>query len=237
MRDMIRLGQVETVRKRVAEATSGLLGDTITLADADWVEPSLLPGWTRAQVAQHVSRSADAMRQVTLAAIDGRERPLYRSEAERRAGLEVRTDVKGLDLQIDLDTTAGGLDEAFSLVKDWLVPIRLPIGELPLSAIVVARLHEVLAHHLDMGTDFNPSKIDPITASWLLQWASIWLATKPGLPAVRVTSESGVSELVGSVGERRHVTGTDVALWGWLIGRTDGAGVEGAEGLIWPPLG
>lgn len=237
MRDMIRLGQVDPVRKRVAEATQALLGDTITLSDEAWRAPTALPGWSRAQVAHHLARSADAMRHVTLEAIEGRQRPLYASDEARRADLERGGGRKGLDLQIDLDTTAGGLDEAFSLVNDWLVPVRLPVGDLPLSALVVARLHEVVLHHLDLRTTFALEKVDAVVASWLLQWAALWVESKPGSPAVTLHSESGVREDVGDVGVRRTVTGTDQALWGWLTGRTGADGVHGADGLVWPLLG
>ena len=237
MRDMIRLGQVDPVRKRVADATSALLGDTIVLTDADWAEPTLLPGWSRAQVAHHLARGADAMRQVTLAAIDGRQRPLYPYPEQRVADVETANGRTGLDLQIDLDTTAGGLDEAFGLVTDWVATVRLPVGELPLAALVVARLHEVVLHHLDLNTSYSLANLEPVAASWLLQWAALWLRTKDGLPRVVLESESGVVEEIGDVGPSRTVTGTDIALWGWITGRGDADTLEGAEGLTWPLLG
>jgi len=237
MRDMIRLGQVDSVRKRIADATQTLLGDTIVLTDEQWSEDTLLPGWSRAQVAHHLARSADAMRKLVIAANSGRQRPLYHSDEERRAEVDRGAGRRGLDLQIDLDTTAGGLDEAFGLVHDWLVPVRLPVGELPLSAVVVARLHEVVLHHLDMRTSFTLDRLEPVAASWLLQWASLWLRTKPGLPRVVLQSESGVTEEVGDVGVPRTVSGTNQALWGWITGRTDGADLEGAEGMTWRLLG
>ena len=237
MRDMIRLGQVGPARKRVADATSALLGDCIVLSDADWAGPTLLPGWSRAQVAHHLARGADAMRQVTLAAIDGRQRPLYPYPDQRLADLETANGRTGLDLQIDLDTTAGGLDEAFGLVTDWLATVRLPVGELPLSALIVARLHEVVLHHLDLRTSFSLADLEPVAASWLLQWAALWLRTKAGLPAVSLHSESGVVERVGEVGEERTVKGSDADLWGWVTGRTGADALDGADGLTWPLLG
>ncbi len=234
---MIRLGQVEPVRKRIAEATTTLLGDTIVLSDADWIDASRLPGWSRAQVATHIARSADAMRRVTLSAIEGRQQPLYRSSEERRSELERGANRAGLDLQIDLDTTAGALDEAFGLVSDWSVPVRLPAGTLPLSAVVIARLHEVVLHHLDLRTAFSFDKIDAVTASWLLQWAAIWLDTKSGLPTVRLESASGIVEELGHGAVRRTVSGTDAALWAWITGRDPGASLTGADGIAWPLLG
>ena len=42
---------------------------------------------------------------------------------------------------------------------------------------------------------------------------------------------------VGDVGVPRTVSGTNQALWGWITGRTDGADLEGAEGMTWRLLG
>ena len=52
---------METVRKRKLEATQRLLGDTIGMDEDQWRAPSLLPGWTRAHVAVHLARGADAL--------------------------------------------------------------------------------------------------------------------------------------------------------------------------------
>lgn len=237
MRDMIRLGQVEPVRRRVADATQLLLGDTIVLGDAEWREDTQLPGWSRAQVATHLARSADAMRDIVLAVVDRRPVPPYPDESERLSELEKGAGRSGLELQIDLDTSAGALDETWGLVTDWTVPVQLPLGELPVGAVVVARFHEVVLHHLDLGTGLTLDKIDTVAASWLLQWAALWVRTHPGLPHVELVSESGVRETVGDFGELHTVTGTDIALWGWLTGRTDGSAVEGGSGVAWPLLG
>mgnify|MGYP003622708592 CR=1 FL=1 len=50
---------LETLRKRVQEATQRLLGDTIGISDDDWNGPSGLPGWSRAHVAAHLAANAD----------------------------------------------------------------------------------------------------------------------------------------------------------------------------------
>lgn len=130
MRDIIRLGQVETVRKRLNEATQSLLGDTIVLSDAEWQQPSLLPGWSRAHVATHLARGADALSHVVRNTASGRMVPLYANEGQRLADIERGSERSGLELQIDLDTAAGALEEAFAEVVDWLVPVTLPIGSI-----------------------------------------------------------------------------------------------------------
>ena len=234
MRDIIRLGQVETVRKRLNEATQSLLGDTIVLSDAEWQQPSLLPGWSRAHVATHLARGADALSHVLRNTASGRMVPLYANEGQRLADIERGSERSGLELQIDLDTAAGALEEAFAEVVDWLVPVTLPIGEHPLAAVTIARLHEVCLHHLDLDTGFASHLIDPVPARWLLQWSCDRLAESAHVPAVDVRSASGVSESLGGVGERREVTGTDAALWGWVTGREDGSTVDAAEGVLFP---
>lgn len=237
MRDMIRLGQVEPVRKRIAEATSMLLGDTIVLTDSDWLAASRLPGWPRAQVATHIARNADALSRLVLAAIEGRSEPLYASDEERRNELERGANRSGLELQIDLDQSAGALEEALGQVRDWQIPVQLPIGTMPLSAVVVSRFHEVMLHHLDLGTDFTFDRIDPVSASWLLQWAALWIDAVGSAPGVRLESDSGLVLDLGEAESPTVIAGTDAGLWAWVTGRDAGDSLAGAEGMVWPLLG
>lgn len=232
MHDLIRLGQTEPVRKPLAEATQGLLGCTIALSEAEWHEPSLLPGWTRAHVATHLARQADAMREVILVTPRGEARTLYASREARVQAIEDGADRDGLAIQIDLDQSAGALYEAFDSVTDWSTTVRLPMGTMPLAALTIARLFEVSMHHVDLLRGFSPTDVDPVPARWLLEWAVDRCLSYPDAPSVALTSDSGVTASFGS-GERA-VTGTDAALWGWLTGRSDGASVQGAEGITWP---
>lgn len=236
MHDLIRLGQVEPVRKRLSEATLSLLGCTIALDDDQWRAPSLLPGWSRAHVATHVARNADALRGLVLEVLAGGWKALYASDTERLEAIERGAERSGLDLQIDLDTSAGALSEALDQVDDWAQPVRLPFGVQPLAALVLARLHEVTLHHLDLDCGHTHESLDPVPARWLLQWALDRLAERPGLPAVALESDSGVLATVGEVAPRRTARGSDAALWAWLTGRSGGADVTGAQGLVWPPM-
>jgi len=111
--DIVNLGQVLPVRKRISEATQRLLGDTIRLDDDQWAAPSLLPGWSRAHVATHLARDADALRGVMTAAFAGETRALYQSPESKFNDLERGAERTGLDLQVDLDTSAGRLETTF----------------------------------------------------------------------------------------------------------------------------
>lgn len=237
MLDLVNQGQVDPVLKRIAEATQALLGDTIRLDDDEWRAPSLLPGWSRAHVATHIARNADALRRLISAARAGAPTPLYPSAALKFNDIEQGADLTGLELQVDLDTSAGELANVCDRVEDWLIQVRLPGGEFPLSILPLIRLQEVTLHHIDLVCGFGWEDIDIVPARWLLQWILLLMRDDAGLPAVTLTSDAGVTATLGDGGSPRSVSGPDAALWAWLAGRTEGEGVEGAEGITWPLAG
>ena len=237
MLDIVNHGQVEAVLKRVGEATQRLLGDTIRLDDPEWRAASLLPGWTRAHVATHLARNADALRGVMTAAVHGDARDLYPSPEIKYNAIERGSERTGLELQIDLDTSAGRLATTFDQVEDWLLPVRSGEGEYPASVLPLIRLQEVSLHHIDLDCGYTWEDIDLIPARWLLQWLTLLLRDDDTVPSVEITSDSGVTASFGGTGTGRSVTGSDAALWAWLAGRYDGATLTGAEGLTWPLAG
>jgi maleylpyruvate isomerase len=220
---------VEDVHRWKADATQRLLGYTIGLTDDEWHEPSPLPGWTRAHVATHLARGADHLASVVEAVASGRAQPEEATAAQRFAELESGADRGGLELQIDLDTSAGALQAAIEKVTDWTPPVRLHGIETALAAVPLVRLHELCIHHLDLDCGFSPDAIDPAAAAWLLRWILDRLA-EADLPALRVEGDSVVADL-GSGGDPRRVSGSDARLWAWLCGRLAASGVSGADGL------
>lgn len=238
MHDLIRLGQAEPVLKRITDATQALLGCTISLTDSQWHEASLLPGWTRAHIAAHLSRNADALTALVRAAVAGQQIPLYPSKADRMEAIERGAELSAMDLQIDMDTSAGNLSATFETVPDWTVPVTLPFGSMPLVAAALARLNEVYVHHLDMRCEhFTIDQFDPVPSRWLLDWVLMRLESAPDLHSVEVMSHSGITARLGAGPDYLVVKGTDAALWAWLTGRSDGSAVLGSNGLTWPLLG
>lgn len=237
MHDLIQLGQAEPVLKRVADATVSLLRCTIALTDEEWLEPSLLPGWTRAHVAAHIARNADALNAVARAAAEGNMLPLYPSRKERMEAIERGSEQSAIELQIDLDTSAGALAATMDAIPDWTVPVQLPSGRMPLAAVPVARLHEIYLHLRDLRCpSFSVENIDPVPARWLLQWVLDRLENQSDAHSVDITSDSGLTARLGEGPVYLPVRGSDAALWEWLTGRSDGARVFGSRGLTWPLL-
>ncbi len=222
---------LETLRKRIHEATQRLLGDTIGISDGDWNRASLLPGWSRANVAAHISANADALAELIDDASEGRSASLYDDDELRAEGIERGSCMTGLELQICLDTSAGRLERAMDQVTDWSAPVELLGRRLTLAQVPLARLSEIVVHHLDLDCGFDVGRLDSASARWLLQWAELRYADSAGLPAVRLESTSGLTVDLGTEGERRTVTGSDAALWGWLTGRALPDEIQGAGGL------
>src|ERR671914_2739458 len=110
--------QLETLRGLVNAATARLLGDTIAVRDEDWQAPSRLPGWSRGHVASHIARQADGMVRLTEWARTGERQDMYASAEQREADIEQGSGRTGLELQIDLDTSAGRLGGAFEAMDE-----------------------------------------------------------------------------------------------------------------------
>ncbi|MGC3993832.1 MAG: maleylpyruvate isomerase family mycothiol-dependent enzyme [Propionicimonas sp.] len=220
---------VEDVHRWKAEATQRLLGFTIGLSDEQWHAPSPLPGWSRAHIATHLARGADRLSALIRAVLAGDPPPPPVSAAERQAELEAGADRGGLDLQIDLDTSAGALQGIIERVTDWSTPVVLHGRDATLAATALGRLHEVCVHHLDLDCALSPDAVDPAAAGWLLRWV-LDLRADADLPALQLEGES-LTARIGSGVEPRRITGSDARLWAWLSGRLPASGVLGADGL------
>lgn len=227
-------------------ATSGLLGDTIALADEDWRAPSRLPGWTRGHVATHLARQADAVARLVTGVLEGHPGQMYPSDEARAAEIEAGADRAGRDLQNDLDTSAAALDGLFARIDEagaWDAPVTLRGGrEAVAGALPLARLAEVVLHRVDLDAGFALDAVPEDTARTLLAAAAERLAGRFTVPVrLRATDAPQHSEdpagslpLLGparATTEPTEVRGTTAELLGWLTGRSsdvpsDAAGIE-----------
>ena len=232
------------LRGFVVTATQRLLGDTIVVSDADWAAPSRLPGWTRAHVASHLARQSDAVGRLVDGIVTGEAQPMYPSPEARTAEIETGAGRTGLELQTDLDTSAERLTEAFERLDHvalagvgWSSEVELRGGlVVPARLLPLARLLEVVVHHVDLDVGAEIDAVDPVVAEWLIEWVAFRARLRDEFPRVELHADSGLVTTVGSVGEAVVVTGPAPALLGWLTRRTDGSAVSGTAGLTLPSL-
>lgn len=229
---------VDTVRALVTAATQRLLGDTIAVLDDQWRAGSRLPGWTRGHVATHIARQADALVRQIQGARSGTPAPMYPDPGQREAEIEAGAGRSGLELQIDLDTSAGALAEIFEAVageEGWEKLTELRGGvRVPLRLLPLARLSEVVLHHVDLDVGMALDDVDEATAGWLLEWVAFRVGLRQDFPRVRATTDGGTSLTVGTQGAPVEVRGTSTGLLGWLTGRDRGATLTGVDGVVLP---
>ena len=210
------------VRQRRDEATQSLLGNTIEITDEAWWQPCRLPGWTRAHLATHLARNADGFWRVMDQLRDGEPTSLYPSAAENRANIEAGASRGALELQEDLDTSAGRLHSRFAELLDMPADrlVRLsPSLTVRLDNLPIARLNEVVLHHFDLDVGFSLADINPQVATWLLEYNANRVGRTSTYPAVRIAADSGLTVIIGGPGRPSVVHGQDAILLGWLTGR------------------
>jgi maleylpyruvate isomerase len=163
---------------------------------------------------------------------------MYASPEHRVNEIEAGAGRSGLDLQIDLDTSAGRLSSAFDELDAagaWDAVVEMRGGlQVPARLLPLPRLLEVVIHHVDLDIGYEITDIDTQTAEWLLEWCAFRLHIRDDFPRIQLTSDSGLTLTLGSVGEPVVVTGSSPNLLGWLMSRTDTSAVTGGGGLRLP---
>jgi maleylpyruvate isomerase len=232
-------GQLDDLRELLGTATARLLGDTIGVPDEDWRGPSRLPGWSRGHLATHLARQADGLVRLAAGARTGVRTEMYPSHDQREHEIEAGALRSGVDLQVDLDTSARQLEEAFAAVEQadaWGAVVVLRGGvQGPARLLPLARLFEVTLHHVDLDLGATIEHLDAATADWLLEWCAFGLRGRDEFPRLELVSAT-TRITVGSSGRGRIVRGSSAQLLGWLTGRADGAPLEGSGGLHLPTL-
>ena len=201
----------------VREHTSQLLGRTIGFSDEDWAAPTALPGWTRSHVAAHLVDGARRLVRVIDGLHSGQPRTMYDSVAEERRTIELGALAGGLELQIQLDTTASELQELFGSLEGDTSPVQLrPDYRIQAWQIPLSRLGEVVLHEMDL--DGRPSTMDlaPETAVSLLAFQVERLAGREDRPTVSLVADEGYAATLDGPGDRTEVRGPAADLIAWL---------------------
>ncbi len=239
--------KLAAVRALVTASTQRLLGDTIGVDQDAWSGPSRLPRWSRGHVATHLARQADGLGRLAEWARTGTRQEMYASLQAREDEIEDGAGRTGLELQVDLDTSAERLSTAFAGLDDetadngsgpaWDTEVELRGGQRVVARLLpLARLTEVVLHHIDLDIGFEVTDVDDESAEWLLEFASHRLGAREEFPRLELIGDSGFHSTLGSSGDVRRITGSSPALLGWLTGRAAPDTVRGTDGLVVPAL-
>ncbi len=204
--------------------TDRLLTTCTRLSEDDGRRDTLCAGWDVAHVLTHLARNADALSNLVLWAVDGKERPAYASPESRDAAIEEGARRPLEDIVADVrDTAFRFRDLAQELTGEaGEAQVRTRTGN-PVKGhqVIAMRVNEVVFHHVDLQTDYSFDQADPDWVARTLrrgvaQWDSAGDA--PGL----TLQPAGLPALpLGGGGP--EVTGTPGQLLLWLArGRTEG---------------
>ena len=136
---------------------TGLCERVVTsLSDAEFAEPSRLPGWTRAHVIAHIDGNARGLVNLVTWARTGIETPMYSSMEQRDADIEAGALLAPQELHARLVQSSAQLADGFNSLREenWSVEVRTAQGRMIAAREVIwLRAREVMIHAVDLGGD------------------------------------------------------------------------------------
>ena len=209
----------------VREQTHTLLGRTIAYSPDDWAAPTRLPGWTRSHVAAHLIKSARSLTRVCRELLEGAAPGDYDSSLGRDCELLAIAD--GLRLQIELDTSAGELDQFLTQLSGRRDEVSLRPGlRIPMDDLPLVRLRELVLHGFDLEPAVSHLDVDDTTATRLLRFEAAHLVNND--PVELITPDGQVIG-IGNQPPRRRVAGPAPDLLLWLARGVGSAELEHDE--------
>lgn len=193
------------------------------LKDAEFSEPSLLPGWTRAHLVAHVAQNARGVARLTRWAATGVETLMY-EPGQRDAELEHGGSLPAAELRDLSDEGIAHLNAAWrGLPADaWTHEVKNGVGSpVPASVTPWMRAREVWLHALDLNNgatvndlpaEFNDRLLPEIVALWKTRGdevPSLVLRASDRTDVVLPLEAEATNELVGPAAQ----------LLGWVTGR------------------
>lgn len=205
------------------DGTELLLSAMSALSDADFDEPSLLPGWNRRYLLSHVAANADALRNLVYWARTGEERRMYASPQQRDAGIAAGAARPAGELRDRVASSAAELAGDLAALPEpaWDARVITAQGVNRLAAeIPWMRDREVYVHAVDLAAgvgfadlpaDFLGALLDDVTARRSA------LGTGPALDVA--ATDTGARWRVAGAGAPVNVSAPLAALAAWLTGR------------------
>lgn len=242
---------LDWMREGEARFVAALAG----LTEEELGAESALPDWSRAHVAAHLARNAEAVSRLLSWARTGDESLMYPDLETRNRDIEHSARQAPADLRDDVRDTSARFDADIDELpaQAWNARVRTFQGrEVPASFALWARTREVWLHVVDLGAGVSVESwpgelvdalLDEVVAtvsgraeapSWLLlatdrerNWriGAEW-ADQPGQPGQAMREEGA------EVGE---VSGRAADLLAWLTGRSTGQGLATDGVLPSPP--
>ncbi len=223
----------DSVLPLLEAATRRLVRTVDALADFQFAEPSLLPGWTRGHVIAHLALNAEGLSGALEGVREERAVPMYASQEARREGIESLGSAEPAVLRDRLLASTTAIMDAVSELPEDLVGQRIertPGSERGFTAGRVGemRLREVEIHHADLDLAYT-------WADWPNDFAVLLLDNRElvheGPPFTAQAADLNRSWTFGD-GSGPTVTGPGAALAWWATGRDAGSVLTSTSGDV-----
>jgi maleylpyruvate isomerase len=212
--------------------TRRLVRSVDAMSDDQWPQPSLLPGWTRADVVAHLTLNAEGLSGALEGVHEGRQVPMYASQEARDGGIKKLGAVEPSELRDRFLASTTVIGEWVEELADNLagsVIERTPGGRsFEAGDVGVMRTREVEIHHADLALDYT-------AADWPTEFVVRLLDSRAGTdhdgpPFVAHASDLDRSWAFGTGGPT--VSGVGSALAWWVTGRGTGDGLTSDDGRV-----
>ncbi|MDQ2845898.1 MAG: maleylpyruvate isomerase family mycothiol-dependent enzyme [Actinomycetota bacterium] len=231
---------LDDVRSRIQILTTAdaALRAALATLDPDIVAgPSLLPDWTVGHVVSHLSRNADGLSNLLLWAKTGVETPMYASPEARDSGVEAGAHRSAANILADYVSSSDAFATAVAAMPDsaWPALVRTRTGgPIPADVVLDHRISEVYLHHHDLGVDGGLAELSDDEGSALLSVLLRTYVRTHDVPPLVLAPAGGDRLVLGSADsttDAPEVSGSAIALAGWMTGRSDGSDLTSA-GLL-----
>ena len=157
--------------------TRRLIRSVDAMTDDQWLQPSLLPGWTRAHVVAHLTLNAEGLSAALEGVHEGRPVPMYPSDEARDydiAALATASPSALRDRFLGSTTVIGEwVEELADNLADTMIE-RTPGGRsFPARDVGDMRIREVEIHHADLALDYT-------AADWAPEFVVLLLDSRSG---------------------------------------------------------
>jgi maleylpyruvate isomerase len=213
----------DTVVTLLEPATRRLVRSVDAMADYQFAEPSLLPGWTRGHVVAHLTLNAEGLAGALEGVREGRQIPMYRSPEGRDEDIDHLSGLEPSQLRERFLASTTSVGHAIAELPHDLDGGRIertPGSERVFTAGRVGemRLREVEIHHADLDLDYG-------FADWPSDFVVVLLDSlvtiHDGAPITAAAADLGRTWVFGD-GGGPTITGPASALAWWATGRDPG---------------
>ena len=221
-------------------ATRRLVRTVDSMADFQFAEPSLLPGWTRGHVVAHLVLNAEGLAGALEGVREQRPVPMYASQEARDSDIVELSAADSVVLRDRLLASTSAIKDGVEELPEELYAARIertPGSDQTFAAGRVAemRLREVEVHHADLDLAYT-------WAEWPSDFTALLLdnrsAVYDGPPFTAHAVDLGRSWEFGRVEDEAGdqagptVTGPGPLLAWWATGRDPGDGLTSDDGVL-----